>query len=322
MPQNESISVLIPIFNEEVNLPPLLEQLLGVMDSVGNPFEIICINDGSTDESQSVLDLMAFRNNNIKIIQLARNFGQTAAIMAGVDRAGGDIIIALDADMQNDPKDIPALLDKLHEGYDLVSGWRRKRKDSAIRRNFLSTVANSIISKVSGLHLHDYGCTLKAYRSSFLKRIKLYGEMHRFIPIYIHWAGGKVTEMEVQHHPRNHGVSKYGMERIFKVIMDLFVIYFMSGFANKPIYFFGALGLGNIFGSFLAAIYAVYRKIYMGDSFIMTPLPMLSIMLLVLGIMFIMMGLIADMQMRTYHESQNKPVYFISKTVNFTDDQD
>lgn len=318
-PLGEAISVVIPVFNEEANIHPLLDQLLPVLNTLNRPFEILFINDGSEDDSGLRLDEEAKTHTSVKVIHLARNFGQTAAMMAGVDQATGEIIITLDADLQNDSRDIPALLQRLDEGFDLVSGWRRHRQDAAIRRNLLSRVANFIISKVSGIHLHDYGCTLKAYRADLFKQVKLYGEMHRFIPIYVNWAGGKVTEMEVRHHPRTQGKSNYGMERILKVIMDLIVVYFMASYANKPIYFFGSLGLGSIFLSFLTGSYAIYRKVVLGHSFIETPLPLLTTLLLIMGAMFILMGIIADLLMRTYHESQNKPVYLIRRSVNLTE---
>lgn len=310
------ISVVVPVYNEERNIPSLLEELLPVLDDCPNGYEVICINDGSTDRSLEILKAVAAGNSHVKVIDFARNFGQTSAMMAGVTYASGDIIVPIDADLQNDPNDIPGLLAKLREGFDVVSGWRRNRRDKTFRRVYLSRIANWIISKVTHLKLHDYGCTLKAYRSTLIKEVNLYGEMHRFIPVYVSLLGGKVTEMEVNHRPRKHGVSKYGVERILKVLLDLLVIKFLTDYDNKPIYVFGMLGLFNIFLSFLAAGYALYLKIFHAISYILTPLPLLVVFTFTIGSMFIVMGLLAEILMRTYYESQQKSPYFVKSTYN------
>jgi glycosyltransferase involved in cell wall biosynthesis len=252
-------------------------------------------------------------------VNFRRNFGQTAAMMAGIDFASGDIIVALDGDLQNDPADIPKLLDKLAEGYDVVSGWRVNRKDAAIKRNLTSRMANRLISTISGIHLHDYGCSLKAYRKHVVKGVKLYGEMHRFIPIYASWQGGKVAEIPVDHHPRTHGSSKYGMERVIKVLLDLMVVKFLATYANKPIYVFGGFGLFSIALSFLAGLWALYLKFFEQKSFISTPLPLLVVLAFITGIMSMLMGLIAEIIMRTYYESQGKTIYLVKDTINVSD---
>jgi dolichol-phosphate mannosyltransferase len=237
-------------------------------------------------------------------------------MMAGIDHALGDIIVPMDGDLQNDPADVRRLIDKLGEGYDVVSGWRKDRQDAALRRNFLSMMANRLISWMSGVHLHDYGCTLKAYRRDVIKGVKLYGEMHRFIPIYASWRGAKVAEIPVTHHPRIHGKSKYGLERVAKVILDLLVVKFFAEYGTKPIYIFGGFGILNICLSIFAGIYAIFLKLFESTSFIQTPLPLLCVMAFITGIMSILMGLLAEIIMRTYYESQNKSVYLIKDTKN------
>lgn len=310
------LSITIPIYNEEKNIPVLCERLVTELESIGRRFEIILVNDGSSDGSERALEEAGRRDPRIKVITFRRNFGQTAAMMAGIDHATGDIIIPMDGDLQNDPADIAKLLTKLEEGFDVVSGWRKERKDHRLRRNLPSRIANALISKISGVHLHDYGCSLKAYRRDFLKGVKLYGEMHRFIPIYASWEGGKVTEVPVTHHPRIHGNSKYGMERVVKVVLDLIVVKFLARYANKPIYVFGGFGILSLFLSFLSGLAAVYLKLAHGTSFILTPLPLLFVMLFVTGGMSVLMGLLAEIIMRTYYEAQGKPVYLIRSTLN------
>lgn len=309
------LSVVIPVYNEEDNVNLLYAQLVPPLEELKRSFEIILINDGSKDRTESLIAAIAQRDNRIKIVNFRCNFGQTAAMMAGIDHATGDIIIPMDGDLQNDPNDIGRLVAKLDEGFDVVSGWRKDRKDSEWR-NLPSRVANRIISRISGVHLHDYGCSLKAYRREVIKGVRLYGEMHRFIPIYASWQGAKVTEIPVQHHARMHGVSKYGMERIVKVVLDLIVVKFMADFANKPIYVFGGFGVLSIFLSGMAGMAALYLKFAKGISFILTPLPLLTVLTFITGVMSILMGLLAEIMMRTYHESQNKPVYLVKNTIN------
>jgi glycosyltransferase involved in cell wall biosynthesis len=309
------ISVTVPVHNEQESLGSLHAQVRDVLTGMQHPWEIIFVNDGSTDDSGPVLDQLASADSHVKVIHLRRNYGQTAAMMAGFDYAHGDVIVPIDADLQNDPADIPRLLNTLDQGFDVCSGWRKERKD-AIARVVPSWIANRIISVVSGVPLHDYGCTLKAYRRDVIKDIKLYGEMHRFVPIYASWQGARVTEIPVSHHPRRFGSSKYGFERTIKIVLDLLVVKFLSQYAQKPMYVFGAFGLLNLAVSAITGAWAVYLKLLKSVSFIQTPLPYVSIMLAVLGIMCLLMGLLAELLTRTYHESQNKSIYEIKTATN------
>jgi dolichol-phosphate mannosyltransferase len=311
------ISVIVPIYNEEGSIDHLVERLFGVLDGLSYRFEIIAVNDGSRDNSLALLRKAAERRPELKIVNFRRNYGQTAAMMAGIDHAAGDILVAIDADLQNDPDDIPALLAKLEEGYDVVSGWRKHRQDAAIRRNFVSRVANQVISRISGVALSDYGCTLKAYRKDVIKGVKLYGEMHRFIPIYAAWQGARVTEMPVRHHPRQFGKSKYGLERIVKVILDLMVVKFLDRHFVKPIYVFGGFGVFSFALAGLAGLYMLYLKFFEGLSMIQTPLPLLSAMGFLVGVMSLLMGLLAEMLVRIYFESQNRSPYLVRDLTNF-----
>ena len=312
-----TLSILIPVFNEQDNVLPLYERIKAALHDLAWDYEVILVNDGSSDATEERLRAIALQDRRFKVINFRRNFGQTAAMMAGIDFAGGEIIIGLDGDLQNDPADIPKLVGKLAEGYDVVSGWRRNRKDAKLRRNLPSRIANWLISKISGVHLHDYGCTLKAYRRDVVKGVKLYGEMHRFIPIYASWQGGKVAEIPVNHLPRIHGRSKYGLERVIKVILDLIVVKFFASFANKPIYVFGGFGLISLAISFFAGMWAIYLKLFESTSFISTPLPLLVVLAFITGVMSILMGLIAEVIIRTYYESQGKQVYLIREKLNF-----
>jgi glycosyltransferase involved in cell wall biosynthesis len=311
-----SISITVPVFDEEKNIPILYEKILEVLETIGIPWELILVNDGSRDGSASALDLLAAKDVRVRVVHFRRNFGQTAAMMAGVDFASGDVIIPIDADLQNDPRDIPNLLSKIEEGYDVVSGWRRDRKDHRVRRNFLSRLANRLISFISGVELHDYGCTLKAYRRDVIKDVRLYGEMHRFIPIYASWFGAKITEIPVTHHPRIHGKSKYGIERIMKVVLDLIVVKFLARYSEKPMYVFGSAGALSLSISFASGMWALYLKIFQDVSFIETPLPLLVVMTGITGIMCFLMGLTAELVMRTYFESQSKATYLVSRVEN------
>jgi len=311
----ETLSILIPVFNEEENILPLFERLTKALQKTERPYEILFIDDGSSDGSLELLLDISQKNPNVKIISFSRNFGQTAALSAGIDCSRGEILIPMDGDLQNDPEDILSLLQKIEEGYDVVSGWRKDRKDPFFTRRLPSMIANKMISLIGGVRLHDYGCTLKAYKRDILKNIRLYGEMHRFIPIYAHWIGARVSEIPVNHFQRKHGSSKYGMSRIFKVILDLMVVKFLLSYSQKPIYVFGGLGLFMILGAFLSGGYAVYLKIFKGVSFILTPLPLLSVLLLMLGFLSILMGFLAEILTRTYYESQKKPTYQIKETI-------
>jgi glycosyltransferase involved in cell wall biosynthesis len=312
----EMLSIIIPLYNEEDNIKPLYAKLDAVLSGHGLPYEIILVNDGSTDGTRERLDALAASHQNIRVVHLRRNFGQTPAMMAGIDMARGDILIPMDGDLQNDPTDIPRLLAKLDEGYDVVSGWRKDRKDNPIKRNLPSRIANLVISAISGVHLHDYGCSLKAYRRDIIKDVKLYGEMHRFIPIHAAWQGARVTEVGVTHHPRIHGQSNYGMERTVKVILDLMTVKFMDKYAQKPMYLFGGFGLASVGLSVLFFFFMLYCKLFLNKSFIETPLPLAVVMFLLIGIISIFMGLIAEILMRTYHESQDKPTYLVDCTRN------
>jgi glycosyltransferase involved in cell wall biosynthesis len=310
------ISVTIPLFNEAGNIVPLCDRVSLVLRSLGRPWELILINDGSTDGSAAVLDNVAAADSNVKVIHLRRNFGQTAAMMAGIDYARGDIIIPMDGDLQNDPMDIPRLLAKLDEGFDVVSGWRRERLDATLTRTVPSWVANRLISFISGVRLHDYGCSLKAYHKSVIKDVKLYGEMHRFIPIYASWQGARVAEIPVTHHSRQFGKSKYGLERSLKVVLDLIVVKFLASFAQKPMYIFGGVGLLSLLVSLIAGGWAVFLKFGYGVSFIQTPLPLLFVLTAITGGMCILMGLLAELLTRTYYESQDKAIYAVGAMRN------
>ena len=311
----ETLSILIPIFNEEENIPSLYDRLLAALKKIGRPYEVIFIDDGSSDGSLEILLDISKKNSNVKIISFSRNFGQTAALSAGIDFSSGEILIPMDGDLQNDPEDILPLLEKIEEGYDAVSGWRKDRKDPFFTRRLPSIIANKMISLISGVRLHDYGCTLKAYKRDILKNIRLYGEMHRFIPIYAQWIGARVAEIPVNHFPRRSGSSNYGLSRIFKVILDLMVVKFLLSYSQKPIYVFGGMGFFMILGAFLSGGYAIYLKIFKGVSFILTPLPLLCVLLLMLGFLSILMGFLAEILTRTYYESQRKPTYQIKETI-------
>ena len=310
------LSVVIPLFNEEENIPKLYASLIENLPTLNKEFEIIFVNDGSRDGSEQRLAAIAATDQRIKIINFRRNFGQTAAMMAGIDHASGEVIIPMDGDLQNDPADISKLVEKLDEGFDVVSGWRHDRQDAALRRNLPSRLANSLISFISGVHLHDYGCSLKAYRREVIKDVKLYGEMHRFVPIYATWQGAKVTEIPVKHHPRIHGESKYGLERVAKVLLDLIVVKFLAHYSTKPIYVFGGFGFCFLLLALMSGVFALYLKIFAGISFILTPLPLLTALAFITGIMSILMGLMAELIVRTYYESQGKSVYLVRNTIN------
>jgi glycosyltransferase involved in cell wall biosynthesis len=299
----------------------LHERIISVLSSLNRTAEIIYIDDGSTDSSLQVLKGIAAADDRVRVIVLRRNYGQTAAMSAGFDLSRGEILIPMDADLQNDPGDIPKLLEKIDEGYDVVSGWRKNRHDKLLSRRIPSILANKIISLISGVHLHDYGCSLKAYRKEVVDGIKLYGEMHRFIPIYASWAGAKVTEIPVNHHPRTRGKSKYGLSRTFKVIFDLMTIKFMASYQTKPLYVFGTFGLISFIISLITGSWALYLKIFDNVSFILTPLPLITIVMLAISVQFFLMGLLAEMLIRTYHESQDKPTYLIKEKIGFKEEQ-
>lgn len=318
------LSLFLPVLNEEDNLRPMHKKIQEALESLGKTAEVIYVDDGSIDKSLQILKEIAAEDSRVRVISLRRNYGQTAAMSAGIDAAHGEILIPMDADLQNDPKDIARLLEKLDEGFDVVSGWRKNRQDKLISRKLPSWIANSVISKIGGVPLHDYGCSLKAYRRDVLKDVKLYGEMHRFIPIYASWAGARVTEIPVDHHARTMGKSKYGISRTVKVIFDLMTIKFMASYQTKPIYVFGTFGMVAFFVSILAGLYALFMKVAgrigfprMQADFIETPLPILCIVMFAISLQFFLMGLLAEMMVRTYHESQDKAIYAVRERVGF-----
>lgn len=315
------ISIFLPVYNEEPNLLPLHAKLDQALQALGRTAEIIYVDDGSTDGSLKVLREIAGRDNRVRVVGLRRNYGQTAAMAAGIDAASGDVLIPMDADMQNDPADIARLLDKLDEGFEVVSGWRKNRQDKLVTRKIPSMLANRLISWIGGVPLHDYGCSLKAYRRESIEDVKLYGEMHRFIPIYASWAGARVAEIPVEHHARTMGKSKYGLSRTLKVVFDLMTIKFMASYQTKPLYIFGTAGLLTFAISFLSAALALLMKFASWPKhadLVQTPLPVMAMVSLVLGIQFFLMGLLAEMLVRTYHESQAKSIYAIREKIGFT----
>ena len=305
-------SIIIPIYNEEDNINKLSQSILSSLSNLD--YEVIFINDGSTDNSENIIEKLVYKYPNISLINLRRNYGQTAAMQAGFDHSNGDIVIPMDGDMQNDPRDIPKLIEKINEGYDVVSGWRKDRLDKKLTRILPSKIANYLISKISGLYLHDYGCTLKAYKKVVLDDIKLYGEMHRFIPIYAAWEGAKVTEIPVRHHARTAGKTKYGLSRIPKVILDILVIRFFDKSLDRPIHLFGKFGLFMFFIAFVLSLLALYLKVFMTISFILTPLPLLVVFFSMCGLLCIFIGLLAEIQSRIYFELKNRPSYPVSYT--------
>jgi glycosyltransferase involved in cell wall biosynthesis len=311
------LSLFLPVLDEEENLRPMHAKIQEALKSLGRTAEVIYVDDGSTDKSLQILKEIAANDDKVRVISLRRNYGQTAAMSAGIDAAKGKILIPMDADLQNDPADIQKLLDKLNEGYDVVSGWRKNRQDKFISRKLPSKIANKIISWIGGVPLHDYGCSLKAYRREVIQDVRLYGEMHRFIPIYASWAGARVTEIPVDHHARTMGKSKYGISRTIKVVFDLMTIKFMASYQTKPIYVFGTFGLIAFMLSLIAGVWAFVLKFGFGTSFILTPLPVIAIVLLAISMQFFLMGLLAEMLVRTYHESQDKTIYAVRERIGF-----
>ncbi|MBX3299620.1 MAG: glycosyltransferase family 2 protein [Acidobacteria bacterium] len=315
--ENPELSLFLPVLDEEDNLRPMHAKIQAALDALGKSAEVIFVDDGSTDKSLEILKEIAAADDRVRVISLRRNYGQTAAMSAGIDAARGEILIPMDADLQNDPADIKRLLDKLDEGYDVVSGWRKNRQDKMISRKIPSMIANKIISWIGDVHLHDYGCSLKAYRRDVLKDVKLYGEMHRFIPIYASWAGARVTEIPVDHHARTMGKSKYGISRTIKVVFDLMTIKFMAEYHTKPIYVFGAFGMIAFLISLGASIWAAVLKFGYDVSFILTPLPVIAVVMLAISVQFFLMGLLAELLVRTYHESQDKAIYAVREKIGF-----
>lgn len=309
------ISVVLPVLNEQENLAAMNEEIVSVVGQLDADYEILYIDDGSTDRSFEILSGLRAENPRIKVIQFRRNFGQTAGLAAGFDHATGDIIITMDADRQNDPNDIPMLLDKINDGYDLVSGWRFDRQDAMLSRKLPSRIANWLISKITGVYLHDYGCSLKAFRKEVIENIRLYGEMHRFIPAIASWMGVKIAEVKVNHRARVAGTSKYGISRTFRVILDLVTVKFLLQYSARPIHFFGGIGLASGITGFLIALVMTIQRLFFGVSLSDRPLLLLAILLMFIGLQFITFGLLAELMTRTYHEAQDKPVYVIRKAL-------
>ena len=313
------ISLVIPIYNEAEGLPALYRAVAETLDRLPQSAEIVFADDGSRDGSAQLLDELAAADRRVRVLHLARNYGQTAALMAGIQNSTGDVVIPMDGDGQNDPADIPRLLDKLAEGFDVVSGWRQARQDRALTRRLPSVVANRLISAVLHVPLHDYGCTLKAYRREVVEDVRLYGEMHRFIPIYAAWEGARVTELPVTHHPRRFGKSKYGFGRVPRVMLDLLIMYFIDRAFDRPIQFFGKLGLGFLGFSALIFAWALVLKYSFGVSLVQTPLPLLAATISLSGILFILLGVMAEVQSRIYFEVRGRPPYKIRRIVEHSE---
>ena len=308
------LSVVIPVYNEVESLPHLHQAVGAALGGLTRSWEVVYVDDGSKDGSAALLGKLAAEDpQHISVVEFRRNFGQTTAIAAGIDHARGDVIVFLDADLQNDPADIPVLLAKLDEGYDVVSGWRKNREDNAITRNLPSHMANWLISQVTGVHLHDYGCTLKAYRREVITGFRLYGEMHRFIPVYANAVGAKIIELPVRHHARKFGKSKYGLERTIKVILDLIAVQFLTRYSAKPIYLFGGGGIVMFAAGFVGLVFLAIRKLLIQVDILTSPIFIISVMLALMGFQSILMGLIAELLVRTYHEAQSKPTYTVRR---------
>lgn len=309
------LSIVLPIYNEGQGLPELFAELQKALG--GYAYEIVAVNDGSIDDTEKILKQCAEADPKLKVINFKRNYGQTAALNAGIQNAKGEVIVLMDSDLENLPSDIPMMIKKLDEGFDVVSGWRKNRwKGQFLTRKLPSLMANSLISKVAGVKLHDYGCTLKVYKRDIIADVKLYGQMHRFIPVYCKWQGGKVTEMPVQYQPRKYGKSNYGISRTFKVILDLVLIKFLEKYMQKPIHFFGGFGFWSFFISLLSFLLSLYYKLTGQKDFVETPLPTVTAMFFIVGVLMILMGIIAEILMRTYYESQNLDTYKIKNKFN------
>jgi len=303
------LSIILPVYNEEGNLNELYRELKAALTNI--QAEVIAVNDGSTDGSRAVLENLAKEDKSLKVINLSRNYGQTAALSAGFDKATGEVLIPMDADLQNDPADIPRFLAEIDKGFDVVAGWRKERKDSWLRR-LPSFLANKLISKITGIKLHDYGCTMKAYKKKIVQEVRFYGEMHRFMPALVAWHGAKIAEITVNHRPRCHGQSKYGISRTFRVVLDLFTVKFLNTYLAKPMHFFGRAGLYSLFFGFISGMFAIILR-FQGVHFIRTPLPLLTIFLVLMGVQFLLMGILAEILIRIYHEPRGKATYVIEE---------
>ncbi len=313
MKSNVALSIVVPIYNEEESLPFLVKQLLEVLQPMEETFELVLVNDGSSDNSAEVIRKLSFEIPELVGVLLRKNYGQTAAMAAGFDISSGEIVVTLDGDLQNDPADIPLLVNKIRDGFDLVSGWRYRRQDAAISRKLPSKIANRLIGKVTGVRLNDYGCSLKAYRKEVLTDMRLYGELHRFLPVLANIEGARITEVKVNHRARQFGSSKYGIDRTFRVLMDLLTVWFMNRFLTRPMYVFGFGGILAIIGSFITSFYLLTIK-FLGEDIGNRPLLIFALLLAVTGVQLFGFGLLGELQIRTYHESQNRPIYRIRDT--------
>ena len=313
MNSNVALSIVVPIYNEEESLPFLVNQLLEVLQPMEETFELVLVNDGSSDNSAEVIRKLSFDIPELVGVLLRKNYGQTAAMAAGFDISSGEIVVTLDGDLQNDPADIPLLVNKIRDGFDLVSGWRYRRQDAAISRKLPSKIANRLIGKVTGVRLNDYGCSLKAYRKEVLTDMRLYGELHRFLPVLANIEGARITEVKVNHRARQFGSSKYGIDRTFRVLMDLLTVWFMNRFLTRPMYVFGFGGILAIIGSFITSFYLLIIKL-LGEDIGNRPLLIFALLLAVTGVQLFGFGLLGELQIRTYHESQNRPIYRIRDT--------
>ncbi len=310
------LSVVIPAYNEEENIPILYEKLKKVLDGIGQDYEVIFVDDGSTDGTYQRLRELAEKDHRLKVIRFKRNYGQTAAMSAGFEHAKGEVIITLDADLQNDPEDIPLLLEKLKEGYHIVSGWRKDRKDPFLSRKLPSAIANWLISKITGVHLHDYGCTLKAYRAEVVKDLELFGDMHRFLPALTKRRGAKVAEVVVRHHPRMFGKSKYSIGRTVRVLLDIMLVKFLNEYINKPLYMFGSVGFLLLGLGVFSLFYLIFLKLFMEESIGRRPLLILSVLFILAGIQLISTGLLAELLVRIYYRTKDTRPYIIQEKIN------
>ena len=305
---NNLISIVVPVYNESDSIRLLINEIINVMKTHQLLFELIIVNDGSVDSTSNVLENLSLEIKQLTVINLRKNYGQTAALAAGFDHSNGDIIVTLDGDLQNDPNDIPKLITNINEGYDLICGWRFQRKDKLLNRRIPSQIANRLIGNVTGIHLHDYGCSLKAFKHEIIKDIKLYGELHRFLPVLANIEGAKIKEIKVNHRSRKYGQSKYGIDRTFRVLMDLLTVWFMNKFLTRPMYVFGFIGIISIISSFIMSSYLIVLK-FLGESIGNRPLLIFALILGIAGVQLFSFGLLGELLMRTYHESQNRPIY-------------
>jgi glycosyltransferase involved in cell wall biosynthesis len=313
-------SIVVPVYNEEESLELLWSAIQPVMDEMGGRWEVIFCDDGSTDKSRNVLEKLSQADSRVRVIVFRRNFGQSAAMAAGFDHARGGVIIPMDADLQNDPKDIPRLLAEMREkNLDVVKGWRHKRKDTYLTKTLPSRIANALISRVTGVRLHDYGCTLTVYSAEIAKDIHIYGEMHRFLPAFAHWAGARIGEIKVTHHPRRFGTSKYNLSKTFRVILDIMTVRFLVGYSTKPLYFFGKWGFGALLIGGLASGWTLFKKFYWGIALYKDPFFLVAIFCGIAGLQILLIGLIAELNARIYYESQRKPPYHIRETINLVE---